>query len=121
MKKIRIFLITNPDANAIPEEMLLYQDPAQGFFILRASNLVSPGEIVMDEVHINQLRDYLQVIHDEFAILYDLVGVKGFGMDIEYKVDAQDQLVIKQARPWVSFWSGIKAASTGADAAFCIL
>jgi hypothetical protein len=30
-------------------------------------------------------------------------------MDIEYKVTAQDQLVIKQARPWVSFWAGIKA------------
>ena len=30
-------------------------------------------------------------------------------MDIEYKVTAQDQLIIKQARPWVSFWSEINA------------
>ncbi len=29
-------------------------------------------------------------------------------MDIEYKVTAQDQLAIKQARPWVSFWADIK-------------
>lgn len=28
-------------------------------------------------------------------------------MDIEYKVTAQDQLAIKQARPWVSFWADI--------------
>ena len=28
-------------------------------------------------------------------------------MDIEYKVTAQDQLAIKQARPWVSFWAEI--------------
>ena len=28
-------------------------------------------------------------------------------MDIEYKVTAQYQLAIKQARPWVSFWADI--------------
>ena len=55
------------------------------------------------------MRDYLSVIHDEFAILYDVEGIEGFGMDIEYKVTADDQLVIKQARPWVSFWADIKA------------
>ncbi|MEM1215896.1 MAG: T9SS type A sorting domain-containing protein, partial [Bacteroidota bacterium] len=41
--------------------------------------------------------------------LYDVVGAEGFGMDIEYKVTAEDQLIIKQARPWVSFWADIKA------------
>ena len=30
-------------------------------------------------------------------------------MDAEYKVTADEQLVIKQARPWVSFWADIKA------------
>ena len=65
----------------------------------------------MDQVYLDQMRDYLSVIHDEFAILYDVEGIDGFGMDIEYKVTAQDQLVIKQARPWVSFWSEIKAAN----------
>ncbi|MFK8007678.1 MAG: T9SS type A sorting domain-containing protein, partial [Saprospiraceae bacterium] len=69
------------------------------------------GQLVMDEVYLNQMRDYLKVIHDEFAILYDVVGAEGFGMDIEYKVTAQDQLIIKQARPWVSFWANIKATN----------
>ena len=55
------------------------------------------------------MREYLGVIHDEFAALYGVEGIEGFGMDIEYKVTAQDQLAIKQARPWVSFWAGIKA------------
>ena len=54
------------------------------------------------------MRDYLSVIHDEFAVLYDVEGIEGFGMDIEYKVTANNQLVIKQARPWVSFWADIK-------------
>ena len=57
----------------------------------------------------DQMRDYLSVIHDEFAVLYEVEGIDGFGMDIEYKVTAQDQLAIKQARPWVSFWADIKA------------
>lgn len=102
-------LITNPDPNSVPEEILLYEDPTQGggYLVLRLSNLVNPGELVMDQVYLDQMRDYLSVIHDEFAILYDVVGAEGFGMDIEYKVTAQDQLAIKQARPWVSFWADI--------------
>ena len=53
------------------------------------------------------MREYLTVIHDEFAILYDVVGAEGFAMDIEYKVTEEGQLIIKQARPWVSFWADI--------------
>jgi hypothetical protein len=102
-------LITNPDPNSVPEEILLYQDPTQGggYLVLRLSNLVEPGELVMDQVYLDQMRDFLTVIHDEFAELYGVTGAEGFGMDIEYKVTAQDQLVIKQARPWVSFWADI--------------
>ena len=102
-------LITNPDPNSVPEEILLYEDPTQGggYLVLRLSNLVNPGELVMDVEYLDQMREYLSVIHDEFEILYDVVDVDGFGMDIEYKVTAQDQLAIKQARPWVSFWADI--------------
>lgn len=102
-------LITNPDPNSVPEEILLYEDPTQGggYLVLRLSNLVEPGELVMDQVYLDQMRDFLTVIHDEFAELYGVTGAEGFGMDIEYKVTAQDQLVIKQARPWVSFWADI--------------
>ena len=103
------FLITNPDANSIPEEILLYEDPAEGYFLLRESNLVTPGELVMEDHYLDSMRNYLKVIHDEFAILYNVVGAEGFGMDIEYKVTAEDQLIVKQARPWVSFWADIKA------------
>jgi hypothetical protein len=102
-------LITNPEANSVPEEILLYEDPDQGggYLVLRLSNLVNPGELVMDQVYLDQMREYLSVIHDEFAILYDVVGAEGFAMDIEYKVTAEGQLIIKQARPWVSFWADI--------------
>lgn len=103
-------LITNPDPNSVPEEILIYEDPDQagGFLVLNLSNLVEPGQLIMDQSYIDQMRNYLGVIHDEFAVLYDVEGVEGFGMDIEYKVTADDQLAIKQARPWVSFWAGVK-------------
>ena len=102
-------LITNPEANSVPEEILLYEDPNQGggYLVLRLSNLVNPGELVMDQIYLDQMREYLTVIHDEFAILYDVVGAEGFAMDIEYKVTEEGQLIIKQARPWVSFWADI--------------
>ena len=103
------FLITNPDANSIPEEILLSQDVDGGYFVLRNSNLVADGELVMEDVYLDQMREYLGVIHDKFEVLYNVVGAEGFGMDIEYKVTAQDQLIIKQARPWVSFWAEIKS------------
>lgn len=103
------FLITNPDANAIAEEILISEDPEQGYTVLRYSNLLPNGQLVMEENDLDSLRDQLRVIHDEFAILYNVVGAEGFGMDIEYKITAQDQLIIKQARPWVSFWANIKA------------
>jgi hypothetical protein len=104
-------LITNPDPNTVPEEILLYEDSTNGagYLVLRLSNLVNPGDLVMDQIYLDQMREYLTVIHDEFAILYDVVGAEGFGMDIEYKVTAQNQLIIKQARPWVSFWADVKA------------
>ena len=104
-------LITNPDPNSVPEEILLFQDPEEGsgYLVLNLSNLVEQGELVMDQIYLDQMRDYLSTIHDEFSILYNVEGIEGFGMDIEYKVTAEDLLVIKQARPWVSFWSDIKA------------
>ena len=104
-------LITNPDPDAVPEEILLYEDPAEGagYVVLRLSNLVEDGDLVMDSQYLDLIREYLGTIHDEFAALYEVEGIDGFGMDIEFKVTAQDALAIKQARPWVSFWAGIKA------------
>ncbi|MBO73690.1 MAG: hypothetical protein CMD33_00270 [Flavobacteriales bacterium] len=104
-------LITNPEPNAVPEEILLYEDPDEGagYVVLRLSNLVEDGDLVMDTEYLDLMREYLSTIHDEFAVLYGVEGIEGFGMDIEYKVTAQDALAIKQARPWVSFWAGIKA------------
>lgn len=104
-------LVTNPDPGAVSEEILLYEDPAEGagYVVLRLSNLLENGDLVMDSEYLELIREYLGTIHDEFAELFGVAGIEGFGMDIEFKVTAQDALAIKQARPWVSFWAGIKA------------
>ena len=65
-------LITNPEPNSVPEEILLYEDETQGagYVVLRLSNLVEDGELVMEDEYLDQMRDYLGVIHDEFSLLH---------------------------------------------------
>jgi hypothetical protein len=97
-------LITNPNTTSIPEEVLLdiISTNTNDYIIIRHSNLVSNDSSIMDG-YLNQMRDYLTVIHDEFAILYDAVDNKTFAMEIEYKITSDSQLLIKQARPWVAY------------------
>ncbi len=109
-------LITNPDVFSIPEEILL--DKFQGgddYVVVRRSNLVPNNVIIMEEVYLDEIRAYLTTIHDEFAILYDAVGVDEFAMDIEYKITSDDQLIIKQARPWASYWSELEPPVVSTD------
>ncbi|MFK7971662.1 MAG: PEP/pyruvate-binding domain-containing protein, partial [Bacteroidia bacterium] len=98
-------LITNPDTSSIAEEILLDNSSASSdeYTVIRRSNLVPNTTLIMEERYLNEMREYLGVIHDEFAILYDAVGDDNFAMDIEYKITSEGQLSIKQARPWVSY------------------
>jgi len=98
-------LITDPSATAIPEEILLDRVSISGsdFVILQYSNLASRDSLLMGEEYLDDLRDYMVRIHDEFEILYEAQGEESFAMDIEYKITAEDQLIIKQARPWASY------------------
>jgi phosphoenolpyruvate synthase/pyruvate phosphate dikinase len=100
-------LITNPENMTVPEEILLdrYSTTEDGYTVIRSSNQVEDGELVMDEIYLGQIREFLSTIHDEFAILYDAVDNDTFAMDIEYKITSEGQLIIKQARPWATFWS----------------
>jgi len=95
-------LVTNPDALSIPEEILL-NTQASSYSVIRLSNQVPISKLVLSVDQLNQLRDYLQTIHDEFKILYEAAGRADFAMEIEYKITSDNQLAIKQARPWVVF------------------
>ncbi len=92
-------LVTNPDALSVPEEILL--NPAGGYFVLRTSNQKPPGQLLMSNDQLDQLRRHLKVIHEKFADLYDPGPDEDFAMEIEFKVTSDNVLAIKQARPWV--------------------
>ncbi len=102
-------LITNPEAQSIPEELLLnkMEQSENDYTIIRYSNQVPNGVLLLNKNYRNQLREYLTTIHDEFAILYDAVGNDTFAVDIEYKITSDNYLSIKQARPWASFWAEV--------------
>jgi len=97
-------LITNPE-NTFPEEVLVkrYPDGNHNYSVIQYSSLVTGDSLLMTLAQLDQLRQYLAVIHDRFAVLYHAENNPTFAMDIEYKIDSNHELAIKQARPWVSY------------------
>ncbi len=98
-------LITNPDTSFVPEEILLdkVSVSTNDYLIIRHSNLIPSDSLLLSELHLDQMREYLTVIHDEFKKLYQAENNSTFAMDIEYKITTDNQLSIKQARPWAEF------------------
>ena len=92
-------LVTNPEAHSVPEELLLYR--FGDYNILGTSNLVEPGELLMSDTQLTQLREHLDVIHEHFKRLYNPATGDPFAMEIEFKITSENILAIKQARPWV--------------------
>ena len=99
-------LVTNPEEASTPEEILLdiipYTD--DDYLVLNYSNKTQIGEKIMSDAHLDELRVYLTVIHDNFEGLYEVESPDDFAMEIEYKVMSDDRLNIKQARPWSGYW-----------------
>ena len=93
-------LVTNPEPHSVPEELLLSLDTGR-YIILSFSNLVEPGELLLSDAQVRQLRQHLTVIHDHFKGLYKPALGEPFAMEIEFKITSEKILAIKQARPWV--------------------
>lgn len=102
-------LVTNPDKNSVPEELLVMEDvetstPDERFYetvIIRRSNLVKPGARVLAEEQVLYLTRQMEIIQSHFKEVYQQQSENTFAMDLEFKIDKDSQLVIKQARPWV--------------------
>lgn len=97
-------LITNPQST-YPEELLmkLNKDGTTMRSVIQYSSLIGYDSLLMTESQLNLLYGYLTIIHKKFAVLYHADNNPTFAMDIEYKIDSTNRLIIKQARPWVSY------------------
>ncbi|MXW56983.1 MAG: hypothetical protein F4X68_12075, partial [Acidimicrobiia bacterium] len=92
-------LVTNPEPNSFPEELLLNADGKP--IVLSRSSLAKQGQLLMSDAQMLQLRNNLKTIHDRFKTLYNVSDGDDFAIEIEFKITAENKLAIKQARPWV--------------------
>lgn len=104
-------LITNPGGST-PEEILLKKGGwGKGdYLVVHYSSLVGGDTLLMTLSQMDLLRVYLREIHRNFAILYEAEDNSTFAMDIEYKITSDNRLIVKQARPWVSYVPTLKPA-----------
>ena len=94
-------LVTNPDAESSPEEILLGWWKEDGHQVVRRSTDAAENETLLDGQHLTDLRDRLAKIHGKFRKLYGQGEDDQFAMEVEFKITKAGKLVIKQARPWV--------------------
>jgi pyruvate,water dikinase len=98
-------LVTNPDANSIPEEMLvadLLGATRYEIQYIRYSNQVPQGETVLTQARVLELVDRMRVLNQHFRSLYGASANSNFAMEIEFKITESGALQIKQARPYVN-------------------
>ena len=93
-------LVTNPNEESIPEELLLNSVLPLNDRLISNSNR-SNGEILLSAEYKMYLRDYMNHIHNGFRELYAVEAGQQFAMEIEFKITYDGVLAIKQARPWV--------------------
>ena len=97
-------LVTNPDPNATPDELLISAIGEHGEYetqYIRHSTLTENGAPVMTPPQIKGLTLLLETIQERFKVIYGRQDDDAFAMDVEFKVDAAGNLAVKQARPWV--------------------
>ena len=95
-------LVTNPDDQSVPEEMIVDWWQGSRYMIKRASNRTKDGREILTAEQRDLLRKYLGKIHARFAKLYGKkIDDEKFAMEIEFKITSDLRLVIKQARPWI--------------------
>lgn len=97
-------LVTNPPPGATPDEFLISAIGPNNEYetqFIRRSSLTTDGAPILSDAHTNRLRRAMETIQRHFKSRYGRDGDPKFSMDLEFKVDVNGALVIKQARPEV--------------------
>ncbi len=96
-------LVTNPNSLSVPEEILLdvNKTGSNSYTVVRFSNLLEGNKLLMSVNQLDELRDYITTINNNFRELYEIPEYDDFAIEIEYKVTSDNKIAIKQARPWV--------------------
>ncbi len=95
-------LVTNPEGDSVPEEILIDKLNGRKFTVIRSSNRVPDGEQILSDSHLETLRDMLRRIDASFRTKYQLLPwTPNFAMEVEFKITQEGTISIKQARPWV--------------------
>lgn len=97
-------LVTNPDPDATPDEILISAIGPQGEYetqYIRRSTLTQDGRPVLSAEQLAVLTQALETIQARFRVVYGKQDDAAFAMDVEFKFGADGGLVVKQARPWV--------------------
>ena len=94
-------LVTNPEEQSIPEEILLDWWDSNNYRVVTPSNRTTDGARILKDEYLRQLNLYLGTIHNKFSRLYLPTSRAGkFAVEIEFKITSEGKLAIKQARPW---------------------
>ena len=95
-------LVTNPEEQSVPEEVLLDWWESKRDKIVRHSNRSVDGKRILTDEHLKTLRSCLAKIHAKFGKLYgSSLEDAHFAIEVEFKITREGALAIKQARPWV--------------------
>ena len=97
-------LVTNPEDESVPEEFLIARlnpDDWSAYEIqyVRFSNRVPEGETVLTPDQAETLARELATVQSRFRSIYR--APSSFAMEVEFKITADGDLIIKQARPWL--------------------
>jgi len=95
-------LVTNPEQRSVPEEVLLDWWETDRAEVMQFSNRAGDDQRILKTEDLDTLRKVLAKIHAKFAKLYQVdFEDPAFAMEIEFKIDKDGAVVVKQARPWV--------------------
>ncbi len=94
-------LVTNPEEQSVPEEILLDWWDSSIYRVVSTSSLTTDSKRILTDKYLRELNLYLGTVHNKFSQLYGAAAQpKDFAMEIEFKVTQDGKISIKQARPW---------------------